>query len=478
MTRSTKSLDELFHEVISNVVLWAVLACWMLEAGMNATFGYKIAGYGLSVIFVAVAVLGAYLAVKVFAVRGKDLRAWGRRAMFGVPLALCFSLCQAAGWSTLGTMLADGMTARETLATSRSSAADKLRLARDERAKLGAPRPIGTIKAELELEKTRKSAAYPDGRGPKALALEAELAAAERAAELDELIPNLVAELEGREQVAEGTPHLDVMVRLTGAKPDEVAFWWPVVLTAVIGFFATFGWPLAGVGRGGHELRQPEPDPLADFDWGPRRLPPPSGYHQNQGFGEAGTAGASPSAQRVSSRQTADAGSPGHASFPSGGPAAAHVHGAPINISVALPAAGVGGGLEPGASPSPAAERIATEPKAMLPAPGAGAALRARVLETPPAAQRPVDRRHVQELIDHLLCFRAACVLDAAGGVVPAREMYERYVSWAGERAISEQAFDTMFGELAGIARVNFGGVPHYRGVVLNREPRLSAVGE
>src|SRR5690606_19894732 len=109
-----KPLDERFHEAISSAVLWAVVACWLLEATMNARFGYKIAGLGLSAIFVAVAVLGAYLAVKLFAVRGKDLAAWGRRVVLGVPLALCFGVCQAAGWSTLGTMLADGMTARET----------------------------------------------------------------------------------------------------------------------------------------------------------------------------------------------------------------------------------------------------------------------------------------------------------------------------------------------------------------------------
>src|SRR5690606_23275887 len=209
----------------------------------------------------------------------------------------------------------------------------------------------------------------------------------------------------------------------------------------VVGFFATFGFPLAGVGRSGQGPRRPEPDPLDDFDWGPRRLAPPA-YTHDQISGADGSVGRlhpeTSDVQRVSARQNAAAGSPKGASDPSERPAAAHVHGAPINISVALPATGVGGGLgEPPSRPPAAEELPAPQPRPQLPAPGAGAALKARAMPAPAAAQRPVERAHVQELIDHLLCFRAACVLDAAGGVVPVREMYERYVSWAGERAIS-----------------------------------------
>ncbi|MFA7504250.1 MAG: hypothetical protein WCZ28_06090 [Burkholderiaceae bacterium] len=493
----TKPLDEAFHELMQRLVLWAAVAFWALEAYMNFRFGWRTGGIGLGGVLLAAAFFAAYLPVSIAGIKGRDQAAWAKRLALALPLALCVVVSQVAGWFTLGTLLADGMAARQTQASGRSTAADALKLAREERAAIGTVRPISAIEAELQRELLNKSSAFPDGRGPKALALEAELATAKRAAELDARIPKLVAGLEGRAQVAEGTPHLDVLVRATGAAPQEVAFWVPVGLTAVVGLFANFGFLLAGVGRSGHGSRRPEPDPLEAFDWGPRRLTGPADHQFQHYPGErSGTAREASSTQwgrdavePVVGAAASDVGAQPAAPYQrgpsengsasSGGPSAHHMHGAPINISVALPAAGVGGGLGERLSHPPAAEQLpGPAPRPLLPAPGAGVALKAHATASPPAPQRPVQRNHVQEIVDHLLTFRAACVLDAAGGIVPAQEMYERYVAWAGERAISAAAFDTMFGELAGVARVSFGGVPHYRGVVLNREPRLSAVGE
>lgn len=95
----------------------------------------------------------------------------------------------------------------------------------------------------------------------------------------------------------------------------------------------------------------------------------------------------------------------------------------------------------------------------------------------PAAPDAPVDRSGINGLIDHLLCFRAACVLNHPGGVVSTDEMWDRYRAWAGERTMARPAFETMFPELTRIEKVDFGGVPHYRGVTLKGAAELAAAG-
>ena len=152
-----------------------------------------------------------------------------------------------------------------------------------------------------------------------------------------------------------------------------------------------------------------------------------------------------------------------------GGMPSRSVHGAPININFAGhpgPNGFTGAVGTPGpiGDPGPISMPPRTRPMVIE-------------AEAPAAPARPVDRGRIQELCDHLLCFQAACLAESSGATLDASAMYERYQAWAGTRAIARAAFDTMFSELTAIDRVEFGGVPHYRGVALKGGVALRSVG-
>lgn len=186
-----------------------------------------------------------------------------RGARFGLALgiAICFVWSQVCGWAVTGRMLADDGARRNVAATSSTTAAADLKKLQDERALIGTPRTKGKVEAELDLELRKTSAKYPNGDGPRAVALKGELANIKRAEELDTvLIPRALKALQGAPAVAGG--EVDVAVPVGIAKrmgwigDDESAiadaekaahFWFIVFLVFACAFFATFGFKFVGV---------------------------------------------------------------------------------------------------------------------------------------------------------------------------------------------------------------------------------------
>ncbi len=477
MTRS-RTIDELFHIAIQKAVLWAAVGFWALEAFMNFVFGLKISGLGLAGVLLAVAVFAAYLGVKFFSIQGWDRRTWLRRGLIGVPLALCVGVSQVAGWSTMGTMLADGLKAREIKALGLSTAEGALELAIAERQKIGTPRTIGALEAELNLELRKTSRAYPNGDGPNAMKLRAELAQAQRAAELDTQIPQMTEALGKRDQVADGNPHLDVMNRITGAAPEEIAFWIPVGLTLIVGFFANFGFPLAGV-RFGHD-EMPAPHRLAGA------LPRHPDIFDD--FGEYGTPLPSRLRGGAYAWQQPQAEYPHELHETARSPVSHSAPQPPVPLPdrVSAPAAthnpitiNVGGATSHGGTGAAAPGGAASDRRLLR---GRGAAPDARgrrmheirdvqALPTPVAPRRPVDRTRLEEILDRLITFKAACLTETPGAVTPLDEIYARYHAWSGGRAIEFDAFKTML-PMVDVARVEVGGVWHCIDVGLRNENR------
>ena len=120
--------------------------------------------------------------------------------------------------------------------------------------------------------------------------------------------------------------------------------------------------------------------------------------------------------------------------------------------------------------PNPEAAQPAKRPRQDLPA--------------LPADSPPVDRSKIlrdlspeeREAADVILAFRAACVVDAPGGVVDSSRLYARYSYWAGPRALDEPAFHALLQDLTGIEAVEIGGLGHYRGVALRAAPAMKEI--
>lgn len=439
-------------------ILSLVLVCFAAETGMNAIFGYRQAGGGFAgviygAIFVALAGLAAWTCVELFRVRGTGAVAWARRAAFALPFGACFAVSQVSGWGVVGVATADGGKQREVAATKGTVTSETLDAKRADRKAIGVTRAIGAIEADLDLELRKTSKTYPKGDGPKATRLRGELVTARRALALDGEIAAVVEKLDKMPAVAAGAPHVMVLSAIFegGEKRDtfaaDASLWWAVGLVAVLGFFANFGFALVLSGEPPAPTRPaPESEP---WDW--EHLPAVYRPHRTAAL-------PAPQSTSVETRP-AYAGAPAAVSHPVG-------HGGqPIHISLALAER-----TPSSATPPPVHVPSPTEAR-LLPAPEAAAP------EAPIAPETPVDRSRTRELCDHLLVFRAACVIDEPAAVVSAETMYRRYRAWAGRRAVAAAAFHTMFPEVAGVALGDFGGVPHYGGVALRTEARLEAVG-
>src|SRR5208282_6857522 len=83
------------------------------------------------------------------------------------------------------------------------------------------------------------------------------------------------------------------------------------------------------------------------------------------------------------------------------------------------------------------------------------------------APDKPVDRNPVRQLMDDLLVFKASAVVEQPGAAVGADDLYGRYAAWAGPKAITKDAFHTMFSALTNVQSAVFGGVQHYSGIAL-----------
>lgn len=487
---------ELFHDFLAQAILYAVLLCWVLEATMNAIFGWRFAGGGLkglplAAVFVAIAVFAAY-----FPLRWDDARGWARKGVLALAIAACVGVSQYAGWANLGTLLADGATARDTQATTRATAADDVKRLRAELAGMTPPkRPVAAIEAALSLELRRKGKDYPNGDGPEALKLKQELAHAQTYRDLPGQIDAAQQRLADAPQVADGSPETEVARRMLGTSSQDVLFWAPVVLTMILGLLANFGLRLIGV-------RAP---PLASF-FGAHQpaapafgghLPPPDifdaykGYdahrpHARPSYGAAYRAPpsldpASPAGPRrddfiPNAHRPVSHAEPQPLAPVSSAPAAAS--NAPITINLG------GATLHGAAAPSPpglgagvagrrVVKRPALEGAPDVSTPPAGRNIVVAPQHTPAAAMRPVNRDHLNGVIDQLATFCAAeLVLDGAG-LIPFADLVERYRLWAQGRAIDPAAFAVMFPMATGIELIDIAGVQHWAGARLRRELKV-----
>lgn len=476
-----RSIDELFHDFIQGFILVAAVVCWVLEAVMNFNMGAA-KHFLLGLVFVSIAVFAAYLPIAIRNVPWggwRDFAGTFQKAWRIVFLALCIAVSQAAGWANIGTMLADAGTKRDTQATSLSSAKEKLDRDRAERKKIGVTRTVGTIEAALNLELRKTSKQYPNGDGPEAMKLKGELSTAMRAAELDALIPKLAEGLETKDQVAEGKPDVDVMARIFRANTKDIEFWYPVALTAVIGLFANFGFVIAGVGV--HKAAPAMPRPAGYLPRSGDLVDHLAGDANPGPFPRGPHGGAYPWEPQASHFEHARspvshaAPQPSVVVMPQAGDRPAAAHSQPITINVS----GAPGAARQSSEASP--ESVAGRRHVRRPgvaAPGDRMRPAGDIIDVTPsplAPQRPVDRSQIEQIIDRLLVFKSACLQDARGSVVPADQVYQRYVEWSHGRAIAQPAFETML-PLAGVTRIEIAGVPHYIDVTLRGAQRQLAV--
>lgn len=471
-------------EISRHPVLVGWLVIFIVHAGMNAKLGHEIGGgeglaaIGYALAFLGFAFVGAWAADRVLL--GHVTPSLRRGCMLLALLQVLIG--QVAGWQSFGLTLSRGAGKLEAAATQRATTTEALASARAELKQIGVTRAIGTIRAAETLECSIKSRAYKDGVGPKCTGLREELATAERRAKLEEQVTALVANLRQGPNVKDGNALYEVPQGIanalvgvvTGAPgkvtPDDVRFVWLIVLVFALEFFGTFGLALIRM-TGEHDGV------------------PPGGGRRTHASGDTTNAPRGPNPLQAAVDAMVAAlpapapmmalAAPGGA-FTGSGPGAMP-HGAPINITVqaaGFPGFGGAGAPSQAAAIPLVAEDVPTAEArvARLPA--------RRHLAALPADAPPVDRSRIaralssdeREAADVILAFRAACLEDAPGGIVTADDIHNRYRYWAGERALSSDAFYALLGDLAGIRPVMIGGFPHVRGVALRSGAKLERV--
>jgi hypothetical protein len=163
---------------------------------------------------------------------------------------------------------------------------------------------------------------------------------------------------------------------------------------------------------------------------------------------------------------------------PRGGHMGAYASGPPITINL--------GGGSPSSVQFPAREAGYAQPVSP-PAPGLSPAAPPERHDLPAlsADAPPVDRSAVKRELtgaeraaaDVILAFKAACVMDAPGGIVSAHHLYARYRGWAGARALDELPFLALLADVSGLVPVDIGGLGHFPDVALRMgAPKLEAV--
>lgn len=425
-------------------VIFVIGCAFVMECAMNGFGAYDFLGGwdgGVKAVLIAfggvlVAFFGAWCGHEGAAKGMRD--GWGFWPVLMMTVAtLVFLLSQFAGWRVVGVSLADGGLKREI-------AAGDLESWRNERRALGTPRPVAAIRNDLDLEMRATSKAFPNGDGPKALKLKNELAMAERAADLEQKIQNA-----GKGGFKTAGAENAIAQRVIGFDKETSQLVLVVSLVGLIGFVANFGLALVNVvrgpqggggGGGSHYRRQPDEtwqdfahrvgEPSRMIDVAPRSLllPGPAAGHSSS---------TAPVTINIS---------------PSGVTPSTPVmqQGAPLATTAAA-----AGAPESSVSGAPRPPR--------------------RDLPALPADGPPVDRSRVtRELSDEerpaadvILTFRAACVVDAPGGLVSGEQLYKRYQHWAGERALEMRAFLRLFGDVTGIRVADVSGFAHAHDVAL-----------
>lgn len=455
-------------EVAAHPVGLAWLAVVVIVISANGMSGYETGGNSIiaASVFVAIAVLG------IWAGDERRVAVGARRTFLTGLLLMQLALGQYAGWQTLGLILSRGEGVMADKATSRTTLSETVSRLREERAALGTVRPIATIKAGEKLECGRVSKRYPDGVGPECTKLREELGKAERARRIEDELPALVARLGAGEKLTDaGAGHrvhiavANSVSRFFGGRDvtsADIHFGLELFLVFVLEMIATLGRWMFGIGR--HPVAREVPvyddrfDP-ATLPRVPSALPPPPTLPRLSGSVSSSSAGGAPQ--------------PDHAAAgrPSGGSGGgAHASGAPITIN--LTSSPAGGFALPSADGAASARSASSHPQTRLPKPRSPR----HDVGAQPAVDPPVDRQPVQEAVDGLLAFRAACVVDASGGLVAGDDLYRRYVAWRGARSLAEAAFHALFAELTGLAVADIAGVRHYRDVAM-RAPQLQVAG-
>jgi hypothetical protein len=250
--------------------------------------------------------------------------------------------------------------------------------------------------------------------------------------------------------------------RQAGGGFFSVASWLQAAMffsAAVLGAYLPTRWHAA------HEPTDAEKYPdLSKWDFGPARLGGPS--------------------PQAATRDFAPEANPLPSAHAQGFPAA---HGSagfaaqPININFGLPGAASlvapGGETRPASGPQDAPSASAPA-VAATPAP-AGPQPEQLALPARGVPDRPVDRsayerdKFVQEQVDALMTFRAACVLDAPGGAVEDQVLYDRYWHWCGGAGLPRRDFDALFAKATGLRLYSVGSGVVWGNVVLRDTVQL-----
>lgn len=457
-------------------VFWLVVL--LVVVWMNMRTGYEIGGdsFGLALVMGSIAVLGAYAAGKQASVTGAQ-----RVGLLGlIVLQLC--LGQFAGWQTMGLTLARGEGALASKADEATTRAERIAALRQERKALGVVEAIDAAKARRDAECVRTSRKCPFGDaarcadwldkfgdGPQCKAAKARVAEAERAIEIDErLLPALLAEQKGGDKLKDAGAGYAVAVSIASGinrglgggdvTQAQVRFGFEIFVVFLLEAIATLGPWLFGMGVHGRPDVRLELVDRGDEDeldvFGLRALPAPPRRHQIS-VDKSGGIHRSDLIDIDPSR---------------GGSATAS---SPIHIYVG----------ERNAAATEAAAAAAQVEAEVTAAPAVVASER-HELGALSADAPPIDRSRVRrdladaerEAGDVLLAFSAACLVEAPGAQAPLTRVYERYCTWAGERALDAKAFGRLLSDATGIEIAAIGGVPHARGVVLRLGARVQAV--
>jgi hypothetical protein len=455
-------------QVREHPILLAFAAVWALEAGMNILYGYRRGGGGIgaagyAAVFGAIAFIAAWLPTRIRYIHPQDQMAAAKRFVFVALTLLCVSLSQVAGWSVMGVTLADGQAARDDQATKRATAREGLEQMRAEMRRLGVQPPVDQVQARMDAElgtvvnrrsgetvaDVSNSCAMPSAAPApcqRYAKLRAELAAAKRSAELETKIQTASGAIGTAPAVAEGSPDVAVLARITGADEKDVRFWFTVVLVAIIGLFANLGFAIVGLGSS-------QPHDFAHFDGGQAWQPGPYPHG-------APLLPAPPGAMAQ----------PANYAHPAPQPASAspiHLHlGAAPGYAPTHPAI---------AAPGPAPHPAVGIPSPRVPDEAPPKQSRGAPLPSSPAPDRPVDRNRLRELLDGMLAFEAATLTKQDGAAISAADLYARYAAGAAQRAVAPEAFHTMFSAATNLSQTQIGGVPHYMDVAF-KTAQLRAV--
>jgi hypothetical protein len=459
------------------IILGAIAVCFLVDTGNATVIAWSRSGgweaFWPSLFFAlasaALAVIGTWapLQARRLYMRG----ALASALIFSILSAVAFVWTQSAGWSAWGVSLSDAAAVREDKSDRRASVRAEIARLEAERGALGVVEPVAGVQARADFECSITSRRYPDGKGPKCTALLEQVAVSERAASIDARLPEMRVALREAPKIA--TPDADVHIWLMASNAigaffgreftaGDMRMALTIFAVALIGFVANFGLALVHIVYG-------EDDGA------------PGGRAEHGHGGDGGGGGrdgiwgndyALAAAPRLADMRPtyprlpyAASGLRANEAVPPNGGASGS--GVPINITFSGSGFGDGAPASPATYPQPARAERATVPQGrdhLEP-------------QSPAAPDRPVNRAATNELIDHLLTFSAACLLEHSGGVVSGEDMYARYQSWAGTQARSAEVIHALLPEVAGIDQVHYGSALSYRGVAVRERVNLKEAG-